>query len=247
MDVGGNVAFGSQQQYFMRSSRGGTVDVPVWNGVFAAVSGAPAARCGEVNGTASSKSTISVEPNVPLIAEKPYVTSMDAGKTFKLIVPAVQENTSPGVAWTSTGFPNAKSVDFSSVYVTSPTDTSEIINSKLKSGLNVVVSPGIYTLTSSLALNFENQVLLGLGLATLIAPSNGDPCVTIGDVAGVRVAGLLLEAGHWETKGAMLQVGTSGAFVGSKSNPVVISDVFARVGGPSTGVGPVGTMFLVQG
>jgi len=246
VDVTGSIKFGSQQQYMMRSSHGGIIDVPVWNGVFAAVTGAPEARCGELNSTVSSKSSISVEPNIPLIAEKPYITSTDGGKTFQLIVPAVQSNTDAGVAWTSTGFPNAKSIDFANVYITGTSDTSDIINAKLKEGLNVVITPGIYTLSDSLVLSHENQVLLGLGLATLIAPSNGNPCITIGDVSGVRVAGLLLEAGHWETKGAMLQVGTSGTFKGSSSNPVVLSDVFARVGGPSTGVGPVGSMFLVQ-
>ena len=69
----------------------------------------------------------------------------------------------------------------------------------------------------------------------------------MGDVSGVRVAGLLLEAGKWETKGGgMLEVGISGKFEGTASNPVVLTDVFARVGGPNTGVGPVDTMFLVN-
>ena len=68
----------------------------------------------------------------------------------------------------------------------------------------------------------------------------------IGDVDGVRVAGLLLEAGAWETTGGMLQVGESGKFDGDASNPTVLTDVFARVGGPTTGVGPVDTMFNVQ-
>lgn len=245
VDVAGSTKFGSQQQFMMRNSKGATFDTPVWNGVFAGVSGAPAARCGFVDTDGNSKqASISNEANTPLIAEKPYITSID-GKTFKLMIPAAQSYVAD-VAWSASGFKAATAVDFSSVYVTQPTDTSAIINAKLSKGLHVVVSPGIYHLDSALTLSFENQVILGLGMATLIAPSNGEPCIKVADVSGVRVAGLLLEAGAWTTKGGMLQVGASGSFPGSATNPTVITDVFARVGGPSSGVGPVDTMFLIQ-
>ena len=246
MDVTGATKFGSQQQFMMRSSNSGSFDVPVWNGVFAGVTGAPPAQCGVVKDGQSSKPTISVQSTVPLVAEKPYVTASADGKKYTLIVPAPHADVAAGVPWTTAGFVGAKSIDFSSVYVTKPTDTSDIINGKLKEGLHVVVSPGIYTLTSALHVQFENQVLLGLGLATLIAPANGEPCVRIADVAGARVAGLLLEAGKWETKGSMLQVGETGTFAGVSTNPVVLTDVFVRVGGPNTGVGPVDSMFLIQ-
>ena len=246
MDVGGATKFGSQQQFMVRSTRSGTFDTPVWNGVFAAVSGAPPAQCGEVTDGQSSKASISSPPSIPLVAEKPYITATADGQKFTLMVPGVQANTAAGVPWSDSGFTNATAIDFSSVYVTKPTDTSADINAKLSAGLHVVISPAIYHLDAALVLQYENQVMLGLGLATLIAPANGEPCVRVKDVAGVRVAGLLLEAGAWATNGGMLQVGESGNFAGSSSNPVVISDVFARVGGPSTGVGPVDTMFLIQ-
>jgi hypothetical protein len=246
MDVGGSTKFGSQQQYMVRNSKSGAYDTPVWNGVFAGVTGAPAANCGMVNDLGSTNASVSVVDTVPLLAEKPYITSSDKGKTFQLVIPAAQADVAAGPQWTSAGFAKSTVVDFSNVYVTKTTDTSDIINAKLSAGLHVVVTPGIYHLDSALTLQHEDQVLLGLGLATLIAPSNGEPCVKVGDVSGVRVAGLLLEAGKWETVGGMLEVGESGEFEGSVTNPVVLSDVFVRVGGPSTGVGPVGTMFLIQ-
>ena len=65
----------------VRSSDVGYSDVPVWNGVFAGVDGAPAPRCGT-----SSSPSISVQPSVPLVAEKPYIISPD-GKSFQLVVP----------------------------------------------------------------------------------------------------------------------------------------------------------------
>ena len=77
------------------------------------------------------------------------------------------------------------------------------------------------------------KVLLGLGLATLIA-ANGQPCVTIGAVSGVRVAGLLLQAGTKPTK-TLLQWGVAG-HAGDPSNPGVLSDVYTRTGGPEQDV-----------
>eukprot|EP00600_Ochromonadales_sp_CCMP1393_P000501 CAMPEP_0174980406 /NCGR_PEP_ID=MMETSP0004_2-20121128/15335_1 /TAXON_ID=420556 /ORGANISM="Ochromonas sp., Strain CCMP1393" /LENGTH=656 /DNA_ID=CAMNT_0016232073 /DNA_START=242 /DNA_END=2212 /DNA_ORIENTATION=+ len=248
IEVGGKVSFGSQQQYMTRSSRAaGGYDTPVWNGVFVGVDGAPEARCGQVDEDAgvSASASISVESTVPLVAEKPFIRT-DDGSKFSLVVPPVVADGTPGVPWTSDGFEGAREIDFSQVYVTQPEDTSARINAKLLQGLHVVITPGIYYLNQSLHVVHPDQVLLGIGFATLVSPANGEPCVTIADVAGARVAGLLLEAGPWVTSGAMLQVGESGRFAGSESNPVVLTDVFARVGGPTTGVGPVETMFSIQ-
>jgi hypothetical protein len=50
-------------------------------------------------------------------------------------------------------------------------------------------------LTDSLKVNNEGTVLLGIGMATLVA-TTGKPCIEIGEVDNVRVAGLLLEAGQ---------------------------------------------------
>ena len=72
-------------------------------------------------------------------------------------------------------------------------------------------------------------MLLGLGLATLIA-ANGLPAVAVANVDGVRVAGVLLQAGAKPTS-TLLQWG-AGSHVGDAANPGVLSDVFARVGGP---------------
>jgi hypothetical protein len=67
-----------------------------------------------------------------------------------------------------------------------------------------------------------------MGLATLI-PTNGTPAIEVGAVDGVRVAGLLLEAGPKNSQ-ALLLWGTTG-YAGLATNPGAISDVYARVGG----------------
>lgn len=113
------------------------------------------------------------------------------------------------------------------------TDTAATLNAKLASGLDVVLAPGIYNLEAPLQLVQQNQVLLGLGMATLI-PANGTAVIEVGAVDGVHVAGLLLQAGPKKSN-TLLQWGVNGsAFAGDATNPGVLSDVFARVGGPES-------------
>ena len=57
-------------------------------------------------------------------------------------------------------------------------DDADLINSKLSAGLHVIVSPGIYKIDKPLQLQHPGQVLLGLGLATLIA-SNGNIVIQV--------------------------------------------------------------------
>lgn len=93
---------------------------------------------------------------------------------------------------------------------------------------------------------FVLKVVLGLGFATLIS-ANGNACIEVGDVSGVRVAGLLLQAGPANTD-TLLSVGSEGStYSADISNPVVLSDVFARVGGPdgADGVAAANTMVAI--
>ena len=105
-------------------------------------------------------------------------------------------------------------------------------------GKDLVLSPGIFPLSNSLKVKHPNQVILGLGFATLNAPDDGSPCIhVLSQVPGVRIAGLMLEAsvlkGVSEGKTAsLLEWGEQTSNdPGDETNPGVLSDVFARVGG----------------
>jgi hypothetical protein len=65
-------------------------------------------------------------------------------------------------------------IPFEHVYVTSTTDDASIINSKLEQGLHIVFSPGMYYINQPLVVPNHNQILLGLGLATLVASEGID-------------------------------------------------------------------------
>ncbi len=60
--------------------------------------------------------------------------------------------------------------------------------------------------------------------------TNGNSCIEVGDKVGVRIAGLTLEPGSNTPAEHLLRWGTT-ASSGSVTEPGVISDVFARVGG----------------
>jgi hypothetical protein len=62
--------------------------------------------------------------------------------------------------------------------------------------------------------------------------SNGEPCIEVSNVDGVKVSGLLLQAGSKNSE-SLLKWG-DGTYKGSAENPGVIHDVFARVGGPDS-------------
>ncbi|KPC78257.1 hypothetical protein ADK82_31320, partial [Streptomyces sp. NRRL S-4] len=73
----------------------------------------------------------------------------------------------------------------------------------------------------------------GLGLATII-PDNGVTAIKVGDVDGVKLAGLLVDAGT-QNSSVLVQVGPEGASADHSANPTSLQDVFVRVGGAGAG------------
>jgi hypothetical protein len=189
--------------------------------VFSGCHNAPATHCGNQGGLPYT--TIAA---TPLIAEKPYISENNG--QYTLNIPKVETNK----VGPTPGFKNSDQVDFSQVFVANEGTSAQDITAKLDQGLHVVLQPGNYHLTDSIKVNKANAVVLGIGMATLIS-TTGKPCIEVADVDGVRVAGVLLQAG--ETKSdTLLKWGTdNGKYAGSAEQPGVLSDVFARVGGPT--------------
>jgi hypothetical protein len=140
------------------------------------------------------------------------------------------------------GFSNADEISFSEVYVASENDSAAIINSKLGEGLHLILQPGIYKLDEPIVINNPDTVVFGMGLVTLIS-AKGNSCIEVGNVDGVRISGILLQAGP-ENSDTLLKWGDESKFAGSVTNPGVMQDVFARAGGPDTS--EVKTKFMVK-
>jgi len=140
------------------------------------------------------------------------------------VIPPVETNkVGPTSNWNA-----GTTVDFANVYVATQADTAATINGKLSAGLHVVLSAGNYNLEASINVTKANTAVVGIGFPTLIATS-GQPAIVVGNVDGVRVSGILLQAGQRATS-SLLQWGT-GTYAGSAANPGFLYDVFARVGG----------------
>jgi hypothetical protein len=121
----------------------------------------------------------------------------------------------------------------SQFYVVKAGDTASTINAALASGCNLFFTPGIYHLNQTLNVTKANTVILGIGYPTLV-PDNGVNAMQVADVDGVRLKGLLFDAGTTNSA-ALLTVGPSGSSASHATNPTTIQDVFFRVGGAIAG------------
>mmetsp|Transcript_8783 Transcript_8783/g.26408 ORF Transcript_8783/g.26408 Transcript_8783/m.26408 type:complete len:289 (+) Transcript_8783:986-1852(+) len=72
-------------------------------------------------------------------------------------------------------------------------ETVELRSTDLELALTQVLTPGTYELDEGLVLRRRGQVLLGLGYATIVAPADGLPAVTVA-APGCRVAGVVVDA-----------------------------------------------------
>ncbi len=213
----------SQQQWLARNDVFGNWSGGVWNMVFVGVSNPPA-------GIWPTKA-YTIITNTPLIAEKPYLY-LDTNGNYAVMVPALQTN-SFGTTWAAGPTPGT-SIPISHFYVAhSDSDNAASINAALNSGLNLILTPGVYQLASSLQVTNPDTVILGLGYPTLV-PQNGTPALTVADVNGVKVGGLLFDAGPVQST-TLLQVGAGTNSLNHSSDPIFLYDIFMRVGGATVG------------
>ncbi|WP_020659693.1 hypothetical protein [Amycolatopsis benzoatilytica] len=220
--VSGQAASVSQQQWYTRDSALGSWDGGVWNMVFSGTSGAPANSF--PNPPETTLATTPVSRDVPYL----YV---DSGGNYRVFRPAVRTNAS-GPSWANGGTPG-DSVPMSQFRVVKPGDSAASINSSLDAGCNLFFTPGIYHLDQTLNVTRPDTTVLGIGYPTLI-PDNGVDAMHVSDVDGVRVKGLLFDAGTQNSQ-ALLTVGESGKHTSHAANPVSLQDVFFRVGGDQAG------------
>jgi len=107
------------------------------------------------------------------------------------------------------------------------------MNAALAAGKNLLLTPGIYELTEPIHVTRADAVVMGLGFATL-KPVKGAAALSTVDADGITIAGLLFDAGE-QTSPALLEVGPSGSHLSHARNPILLSDVFFRVGGAGVG------------
>jgi hypothetical protein len=228
--VTGTIATGSQQQWFTRNSDVGGWDGGVWNMVFSGVDGAPSTDFGQdlPNNAKGVKTTLD---STPVSREAPFLYRGTDG-ALQVFVPNVRTN-SQGVDW-GTDAASGRSIPISDVHVArSGVDTAATINAAIASGKHLLLTPGVYELDAPIRVDRARTVVLGLGYASL-TPTAGNAALEVGDVPGVVVAGITVDANTPESE-TLVRVGTVAGGAGDAADPTTLSDVFVRVGGPWAG------------
>lgn len=229
-NVTGQTGSWSQQQFMIRNTHmtNGWYD-GVWNMLFVGCENAPAATANW--GSSSYKSYTTVE-NTPRIKEKPFLYLDDNGE-YQVFVPGVRTD-AKGVSWSQDNIGTGISIPIANFYIAKAgADTADTINEALAEGKYVIFTPGIYRLDKAIDVENENTVLLGLGLATIIC-NNTDTAIKVADKGGITIAGLIIEAGANESD-TLIKVGAEKNDVDHCENPILLSDVFCRVGGARIG------------
>jgi hypothetical protein len=222
--VTGNVNSCSQQQWYTRNSSIGSWSSGVWNMVFSGVSGAPTPNY--------PTNSYTVLPTTPVSREKPFLY-MDSSGNYWVFSPGLRTNSS-GTSWSGGGLGTGTSLAISSFFIATPSSTLAQINAALASGKNLILTPGIYQYNGAINVTNANTVVLGLGYADLV-PQTGTAAITVADVSGVQVAGLLVDAGPVNSA-VLFEVGVAGGSrVSHAGNPTSINDVFFRIGGATAG------------
>jgi hypothetical protein len=228
-----DVTNGSQQQWLTRNSHVDSWSNGVWNQVFAGVEGAPS----EADFPNPPYTTLD---KTPVSREKPYLF-VDGQGQYAVRVPAVHRNTS-GVSWDEDAH-RGRTIPLSDFYVARPGDAVAKINSMLAKGKNLLLTPGVYDIPRSVEIKRPGTVVLGQGHATLTAV-NGSTPLKVSDVPGVVIAGVTVDAGLQKSK-VLVQIGRPGQDAwGRTSDPITLSDLYFRVGGPH--VGKTGTALEVN-
>jgi hypothetical protein len=220
--VSGQVSSVSQQQWYSQDSNFGSWSGSVWNMVFSGVTGAPA--------QSFPSPPMTTLATTPVSRDVPYLY-VDSSGNYHVFEPSLRTNAS-GPSWANGPTPGT-SVPMSQFFVVTPSNTAAQMNAALAQGCSLFFTPGVYNINQTINVTNPNTVVMGIGMPTLI-PTGGVNTMQVSDVDGVRIDGLLFDAGTTNSN-ALLTVGTPGSTTSHASNPISVQDTFFRIGGDIAG------------
>ncbi len=224
--VDGNTESASQQQWYTKDSTLGSWSGSNWNMVFSGVNGAPATN---FNTTAAGPRYTTLA-TTPVSRDVPYLY-LDATGKYRVFLPSLRNNAT-GPSWSGGSTPGT-SLPMNNFYVAHAGDSAATINAALANGCNLFFTPGIYHVNQTLHVTKANTTVLGIGYPTIV-PDNGVNAMDVADVDGVRLKGLLFDAGTTNSD-TLLTIGTARSGMSHASNPTTVQDVFFRIGGMVAG------------
>lgn len=168
-------------------------------------------------------------PTTPVVREKPFLCIGNDGR-YKVFRPALRYD-SHGVSYSETDPGAGEFIDVEDNFmIVKPGHTAEDMNRALSEGKHLLITPGMYTLNEPLHITRPGTVVLGLGWATLIpGEGNRQGAIVIDDIDDVSVASLLFDA-HYSSD-TLVKVGEGKSSVRHSERPVMLSDLFFRIGG----------------
>jgi len=254
--VDGKLVFGPQQQFCSRSvtiGEEGSIVKGSWSNVYVDCKVPSNVDIANQPGTKTWQKTpdgltqilygASTTTHTPKVTVEKCFVAMESNDSDKFVLhvpkPRVRDGAAPLGADLSGE--NDETRPFEKVYVAKSSDgnVARMINKAFRQGKDVVLSPGIYELKESIQIGKKEGVLLGIGMATLVAPTNGAPCIQVRPhTEGVRVEGIMFEASKLSkgffgpSKSSFIEFGKEGVSdPGNPDKPGVLSDIFCRVGG----------------
>jgi len=229
--TGSTVINGSQQQFIVRNSNLDGWTNGVWNQVFSGDGGAPAQSFSANSGLPGGTAPYTTLATSPVTQEAPFLQTDSAGH-YSVFVPTLQHNSS-GTSWGS-GPAAGTSIPIGRFFIASPSTPVLLIDVALALGKDLILTPGVYDLKAPILVSRPNTMVLGLGFATLV-PQNGTAAMQVLGVPGVKLSGLIFDAGP-KNSPVLLQVGGPLArATGDASDPTLVQDVFFRIGGATAG------------
>ena len=226
------ISSGSQQQYLTRNVDLTNWQGSSWNMVFVGDGQPPSGQWPHPSYT--------IVNATPVVREKPFLY-VDSGGNYLVMVPALRSNAT-GSSWgadaSGSPVPPGSPLSIDQFYIARPAmDTASTINAALAAGKHLLLTPGGYSLDAPIAVTQPNTVVLGIGFPVL-TPTSGNAALTVADVDGVTLAGLLVQAGSMSSP-SLVEVGASGSSANHATHPTQLFDVHCRIGGYSPGTASV--------
>jgi len=187
----------------------------------------PATNFGPAVGTKPAGSNVSVK-NLPAVRESPFVYYKNG--QFFVFDPSVQFDRR-GYDWSLNNA--GRSLPLSDFYLAdASTDTATTINAALSNGKDVLLEPGAYSVSAPLSVSKANEVIFGLGEATVTAETNTPTIVVNNDAPGTILAGFqanglgfnaITNTGPYAAE--QIEIGTRPNATGWRFDPTSLSDV----------------------
>ncbi|MFB0551824.1 MAG: hypothetical protein ACETWQ_00790, partial [Phycisphaerae bacterium] len=222
--VDGTITPGSQQQYFLRNTYMGNWNGGNWNMVFV----------GDVNPPdgAWPNHPYTVVSETPIVREKPFLF-VDGNGNYAVRIPEMRKN-STSITWENGPTPGSDIPIDQFFLARAGTDNAASMNAALEQSKNLLITPGLYHLESSIKVTRPGTVVFGIGLPSLI-PDKGTPALEVSDVDGVKIGGILVEATTTNSPNLVV-IGEPDSNKDHSADPICLWDIFCRAGGSFNGL-----------